>query len=174
MKLYKEKLLSVDDSSLNILSYVSNFRHKLSEACELAQNNLRSVQSKMKERYDKYTQSRSFHPGDYVLALLPVPGKPLQARYFGSHIIKEKVSDLNYISTPDRRKNTQLCHIKMLKSYVNRDKNNVVQCANIVSRVPQNCNNVCDKQNSQDFENKIPGLSRLQNSDILCNLDSKL
>ena len=75
LKLYKEKLLSEDDSSLNILSYVSNFRHKLSEACELDQNNLRSVQSKMKERYDKYTQSRSFQPGDQVLVLLPVPGK---------------------------------------------------------------------------------------------------
>ena len=62
----------------------------------------------------------------------------------------------------------------MLKSYVNRDKNNVVQCANIVSPVTQNCNNVCDTQNSQDFENKITGLSRLQNSDILCYLDSKL
>ena len=60
LKLNKEKLLSEDVSSLNILSYVSNFRHKLSEACKLAQNNLRSVQSKMKERYDKYTQSRSF------------------------------------------------------------------------------------------------------------------
>ena len=46
---------------LNSLSYVSNFRHKLSEACELAQNNLRSVQSKMKERYDRYTQSRYFN-----------------------------------------------------------------------------------------------------------------
>ena len=63
LKLYKEKLLSEYDSSLNILSYVSNFRHKLSEACELAQNNLRSVQFRMKERYDKYTQSRSFQLG---------------------------------------------------------------------------------------------------------------
>ena len=54
LKLYKEKLFSEDDSSLNILSYVSNFRHKLSETCELAQNNLGSVQSKMKERYDEF------------------------------------------------------------------------------------------------------------------------
>ena len=49
-----------------------------------------------------------------------------------------------------------------------------MQCANIVSPVPQNCSNVCDTQNSQDFENKIPDILRLQNSDILCNLDSKL
>ena len=57
LKLFKQKLLSEDDPSLNILNYISNFRHKLSEACELAQNNLRSIQSKMNERYDKYTQS---------------------------------------------------------------------------------------------------------------------
>ena len=107
--------------------------------------------------------------------MLPVTGKPLQARYFGPYIVQDKVSDLNYIvSTPDRRKNTELCPINMLKSYVNSDINNLVQCANIVSHVPQNCNNVCDTQNSQDFENKIPGLSRLQNSDILCNFDSRL
>ena len=62
----------------------------------------------------------------------------------------------------------------MLKSYVNREKNNVFQCANIVSPVPQNCNNICDTQNSQDFENKIHGLSRLQNLDTLCELDSRL
>ena len=66
LKLYTEKRLSQDDSSLTILSYVSNFRHKLSEACELAQNNLRSVQPKIKERYDKCTQSRYFQPGDQV------------------------------------------------------------------------------------------------------------
>ena len=66
------------------------------------------------------------------------------------------ISDLNYIvSTPDRRKNTQICHINMLKSYINRDKNNVVQCANIVSLVPENCKIVCDTQNSRDFEIKF-------------------
>ena len=87
--------------------------------------------------------------------MLPVPGKPLKARYFSPYIVKEKVSDLNNIvSTPDKRKNTQLCHINMLTSDVNRDKNNVVQCANIVSPVPQNCNNVFDTQNSQDFDSK--------------------
>ena len=104
---------------------------------------------------DLYNQEIRF------LALLPAPGKPLQARYFGPYIVKEKVSDLNYIViTPDRRKTTHLCLINMLKSYVNRDKN-IVQCANIVSLVPQSCNNVFDTHNSQDFENKIPGLSRL-------------
>ena len=78
----------------------------------------------LKERCYKYmyTQSRSFQTGDQVLALLSVPGKPLQARYFGPYIVKDKVSDLNYIvNTPDGRRNTQLCHFEMLKSYADRN-----------------------------------------------------
>ena len=83
--------------------------------------------------------------------MLPVPGKPLQAGYFSPYIVKEKLSDLNYIvGTPDRRKNTRMSYLHV--SHVNKDKNNVVQYANTVSPIPQNCNNVCDTQNSQDFE----------------------
>ena len=33
-----------------------------------------------------------------------------------------KINDVNYIvRTPERRKSKQLCHINMLKKYVNRD-----------------------------------------------------
>ena len=67
----------------------------------------------MKDRYDKYIQSRSFQPGNQILVLLSVPDKPFQARYFGPYIVTVKLSDLNYnVSTADRRKKTHLCHIK--------------------------------------------------------------
>ena len=36
LKLFKEKLLSHDDVSLNLLQNVSDFRTKLSKACEMA------------------------------------------------------------------------------------------------------------------------------------------
>ena len=53
---------------------------------------------------------------------LPVPGNTLQSRFFRPYVIKKKLSDLNYkVTTPDRRKETQLCHINMLKPYVERD-----------------------------------------------------
>jgi hypothetical protein len=108
LKLLKEKLLSVDESPLNLLQYVSDFRQKLSTACDIARGNLESVQVKMKDRYDQKTEDRSFEPGDKVLALLPIPGSPLQARYFGPYTIDKKVSDLNYvINTPGRRKQKQ-------------------------------------------------------------------
>ena len=80
LKLLK-KILSDDDSSLNLLQCVSNFKNSLSKASEAARGNLKLAQSKMKLHYDENAQDRNSEPGDKVLALLPIPGKPLQARY---------------------------------------------------------------------------------------------
>ena len=80
---------------------------------------LKSTQGKMKQKYDKNTKERNFKSRDKVFALLPIP---LQARYFSPYTVKKKTNDLKYIiTTPDRRKQKQLCHINMLKEYVNRD-----------------------------------------------------
>ena len=115
LKLLKEKFLSQEGTPLNLLQYVSDFRSKLLTACEAAKSN-KSAQGKMKQNYDKNTKERSFKSGDKVLALLPIPGRPLQARYFGPYTLEKKASDLNYIiTTPDRRKQKQLYHINMLK-----------------------------------------------------------
>ena len=48
LKLLKEKLLEDDDCALNLLEYVSDFRGKLTEACDLARKNLKSAQNCMK------------------------------------------------------------------------------------------------------------------------------
>ena len=47
--------------------------------------------------YDENAKERKFMPGDRVLALLPIPGKPLQARYYGPYTVEKKISDVNYI-----------------------------------------------------------------------------
>ena len=176
LKLLKEKFLSDEIECLNLLEYVSEFRTRLSRACELARENLESAQKSMKARYDKSTSKRKFEPGQTVLALLPVPGKPLQARYFGPYLIDKKLSDLNYILiTPDRRKQKQLCHVNMLKPYIDRNnpKNVVVQPVNVVS------SNYSENSSIETdlYENSLYSrlsTARLQNSDILQNLDSKL
>ena len=93
LKLFKEKLLSHDDVSFNLLQYVSDFRTKLSKPCEMTKSKLKSAQNSMKNRYDKNSVSRTFKPSDKALALLPVPGRPLQARYFGPYIVDKKMSD---------------------------------------------------------------------------------
>ena len=62
---------------------------------------IKSAQSKMKLHYDENAQDRNFEPGDKVLALLPIPGKPLQARYYGPYTVDKKLSDVNYtVNTP--------------------------------------------------------------------------
>ena len=69
---------------------------------------------------------------------MPVPDRPFQARYVGPYIVEKKGCDLNYIiTTPDRRKQKQLCHINMLKEYVDRDSLNGAT-VNVISSGPQN------------------------------------
>ena len=117
LKFLKENFFSDDDSSLNLLQYVSDFKNRLSKACKAARSNLKSAQRRMKLRYDENSQDRNFEPGDNVLALLPIPGKPLQARYYGPYTVDKKLSDVNYIvNTPGRRKQNNYVISTCLKS----------------------------------------------------------
>ena len=106
---------------------------------------------------------------------MPIPGRPLQARYFGPYTVEKKASDLNYIiTTPDRRKQKQLCHINMLKEYVDRDSSNVAP-VNVISLVPQNQSEINSEEvEEMNFRKTDPTCSKLQNSDILKDLDKKL
>ena len=99
LKILKEKFLSQESTPLNLLRYVTDFQSKLLTACEAAKSNLKKAQGKMKQNFDKNTKERSFKSGDRVLALLPIPGRPLQSRYFGPYTVEKKASDLNYIIT---------------------------------------------------------------------------
>ena len=77
LKLLKENFILSSDESLNLLGYVSDFRTKLTRACELARANLVSAEKSIKSRYDLNTVSHTFKPSQKVLALLPVSGNPL-------------------------------------------------------------------------------------------------
>ncbi|KAK4308447.1 hypothetical protein Pmani_019854 [Petrolisthes manimaculis] len=64
---------------------------------------------------------RTFKVGQKVLAFLPSHGNPLQKRYSGPYVIKEKLSPLNYVlEMPDRRKKSQLVHINLIRNYLSR------------------------------------------------------
>jgi len=72
--------------------------------------------------YDKRTIARTFEVGQKVLVLLPVPGKPLHAKFYGPYTIVQKLGDVDYVvATPDRRKTSRVCHINLLKAYHERD-----------------------------------------------------
>ena len=76
LKLLKEKWLN-DETDTNLLDYVSKFKYKLNRASEIARENLKEAQSKMKKWYDKDAKNKTFSPGDKVLVLFPIPGHPL-------------------------------------------------------------------------------------------------
>ncbi|KAK0145216.1 Retrovirus-related Pol polyprotein from transposon 412 [Merluccius polli] len=101
-----------------LTDYVNGFRRRLYAAGEQAKRNLVKSQRKMKKLFDRRTDKRGFAPGDQVLMLLPVVSSPFHAKFAGPYEILRKVSDQNYvISTPDRRRKTQLCHVNLLTSY---------------------------------------------------------
>ena len=88
---------------------------------------IKESQSKMKVWYDRKEKSGCFEPGDRVLVLFPVVGNPLQAKYSGPYKVVKKISDTNYsVKSPGRRKETQVCHINMLKAYHEKPKPELV------------------------------------------------
>ncbi|KAJ8038116.1 hypothetical protein HOLleu_19101 [Holothuria leucospilota] len=185
LKLLKEKWLSDPGEDIHLLDYVSRFKDRLHGACELAQENLRHSQKKMKAWYDKTTVKREFKPGDKVLVFLPVSGQPLQARFQGPYVIERKVSDTDYvILTPDKRKSKRVCHINMMKRYYEREDCDISKDESVHD---VNCNTndtddqVCiinadyELSNDEIKANNVPDMCiKLQNSDVLKNLDQKL
>ena len=102
----------------NLIDYVNGFQHRLYVAGERAKESLALVQTKMKNLYDRNAEIHQFSPGDQVLALF---GSPFQAKFHGPFTVLRQVSEQNYLlSTPKRRRNTQLCHVNLLKSYYTR------------------------------------------------------
>ena len=167
LKLFKEKFLFDGNDCLNLFSYVSDFRTRLSKVCELARENLKAAQVSMKNKFYKKAVGRCFKPGDKVLILpLLVPGHPLQAKYVGPYIVRGKKSGQNYIvKTPDRCKSQQLCYINMLKPCYERKKNVGPQIVNAVSL----------SLSKDSYEPHIlSDMTKLSNSDVLNNLDEKL
>ena len=173
LKLLKEKLLSDSSKSINLLQYVSDFRTKLYRPCELARVNLSSSQKSIKTKYDVDAVERNFKSGQKALALLPVPGNPLNSRFFGRYVIEKKLSDLNYVVvSPDRRKQTQLCHIKKLKRHVERNSDPVLQPVIVIVVVSEPKKALVSELSSNSFG--PTDTTRLTNTDVLRNLDSKL
>lgn len=160
------------ETHVNLLDYVLNFKERLNRACALAKKNLELTLGKMKTWYDCIARARTFKPGDKVLVLFLLQSNPLQARFHGPYEIHSKVNYLNYtVTTPDRRKARQMCHINMLKPYHNRS-------VKAVSVVNQEVNeSSVEEAELQDEEPSIkPEIipCKLSNSEILQNLDMKL
>ncbi len=168
----------------NIIDYVSGFRRRLYEARAIAQKKLVKSQVKMQQLFDRKAKSRSFQVGDRVLALLSLPNNPFQAKFTGPYSIAKRLSNNNYmLNTPDRRRKVQVCHINLLKSFVDPvstasvgvvtqcDPSNLAQHPVVVAS--PSCS-TCDEFSNFDEDGnlhsrgKVDG--RLDNSKILADL----
>ena len=165
LKVVKEQLLSeTEEESVNVLDYVTKFRERLSRACELACEHLKSSQHVMKARSDRKAESRSFEHGDKVLVLLPIPGEPLKARFSGPYKVDRKLGKETYaVSTPDRRKTKRVCHINMLKKYCDRTDDVPVNVVHVQEDVPS------DAENPSDVDFKSGMIPRVENSKVMSN-----
>ena len=143
---------------------MSDFKNRLSKACEAARSNLKSAQNKMKLHYDGNALDRNLEPGDKVLAFCPflVSLCKLDIMVLIVYVAK-KFSDVNYIvNTPGRHKQKQLCYINMLKKYINMDSS-VISSVNPVNSVPHQQNKI----DSKDMNFVKSFLSRRLNSRTL-------
>ena len=181
--LLREKWLDEDPEKISVLKYVATFKDRLFRAGQIAKRNLQESQSKMKVWYDRKAKSRCFEPGDRVLVLFPVVGNPLQAKYSGPYKVVKKISDTNYlVKTPDRRKETQVCHINMLKAYHEKPKPELVTLNNRLGLESpthsKDCvGQVAEKEEDTESEVRLGNDQqpiKLQNSQILNDLGTKL
>ena len=75
----------------SVVEFVLDMRDRLRSSISHAQQHAEKQNIKSKVWYDKKARSRSFEPGQEILALLPLPGNPLQAKYCGPFTILEKL-----------------------------------------------------------------------------------
>ena len=170
LKLLKENWLASEPPT-NLLDQVSDLRHRLTSACELAQKNMKVTQSRMKKWYNKKAWRQTFKVGEKVLALLPLPNHPLQTKFCGLYVVTKGVGDVSYvIHTPDSCKTQRLCHINMLEGYYETDN-----LASMATTAP-----LYGEEDTTVSENSIPtnsvmisGSCTLQNLEILVNLAMK-
>ncbi len=166
--------------SENIADYVNGFRRRLYEARALAKKKLSKSQIKMQQHFDRKAKLREFQVCDQVLALLPLPANPFQAKFTGPYSVVKRLSNNNYLlNTPDRRKKVQVCHSNLLKLYTAPVRSVTV---NVVNSFPESsplfrCTSGDSLENADEDESflsreKVDG--RLKNFEILLNLSSHL
>ena len=175
LKLLKDCWLD-ETTKVDLLDHIYSLKDKVAGAWRLARQNLEVSQCKMKEQYDKESEIRSFEAGDEVLVLMPTPGQPLNARYFGPYKVVRKINEVNYmINIPEGRKKYKICHLNLLKKFHSRLTNAAV---NVIARdatQPYVSDDYCKYEGAPQHDlSKRCGEVKLKNSDALRQLHDKV
>jgi hypothetical protein len=146
-------------------------RERISTSVRLANDNALVAQSKSKQWYDKCAKDVAFEIGQQVLLLLPLIGKPLEAKYSGPYIVLERLGPVDYlVATPDRRKNKRVVHVNLMKKYESRvDCTPALDVGTAVSACV--CANVSESPNLDEVVEHSP-LDFVQRAELLDLLNS--
>ena len=119
LQILKDKMLNTDKlENVTVSYYVEKMKSNFEKIHNFAFKNLASSQEVMKSNFDLKSKVRKFKEGDLVLAYFPIPRSPLQHKFSGPYVVKKCVNNNNYIiSTPDRRKSSQLVHVNLIKKF---------------------------------------------------------
>ena len=111
----------------NLIDFVLDLREKIKVSLQIANDNELVHKSKSKEWYDLHAKSVTFEKGEQVLLLLPLIGKPLQAKYCGPYQVLKRLGEVDYlVGTPDRRKAKRVVHVNLMKKYLARQGEKVL------------------------------------------------
>ena len=169
LQIFKEQMVNKEVCEVNISQYLRNLKSHMEKIHKFAHSNLTMSQTVMKSKYDRNTKVRKFKVGDEVLVYFPVSKAPLSHKFSGPYTIKKCMNNNNYVvSTPDRRKSSQLVHVNLLKKYLKplpkpvalhcASDSNVTRCKDVTRSTKEHVND--------DLSSLIPALVD-NNSDIL-------
>ncbi|XP_066969281.1 uncharacterized protein [Macrobrachium rosenbergii] len=173
LQVVKDKLLDkYNVEAITVSQYLQKLKGNINKIHKFALNNLCKNQEEMKIRYDKNSKDRKFNVGDLVLAFYPITGSPFKSKFSGPYVIQKRLNNQNYIiKTPDRRKNTRLVHVNMLKEY-HADSSAALFCSRDTDIVKQKSTTLKDV-NSLGLD-EIPSWADFSNKEILESLPQYL
>ena len=169
LQLIKNSWLRVDIipdlKKTNVIDFVLDLRNKIRDSVKLANDNEQVAKLNSKRYYDRGTKEIEFAEGDKVLLLLPLVGKPLQAKYCGPYTVVQRLGPVDYVvSTPDRRKSQRVVHVNLMKRYITRDSlstNDSLGVSNVLNV------NICDNSISFVDQFDLKHLNESQRHDLL-------
>src|SRR6218665_1365241 len=107
--------------SQNVIDYILLLRDIIRSSLEIVNANEEIVKKRSKVWYDRNTKPVSYKEGNLVLVLLPLIGKPLQAKFFRPYVVEKRIGEVDYVvTTTDRRKSRRVVHVNLLKKYIAR------------------------------------------------------
>ncbi|XP_068248784.1 uncharacterized protein [Palaemon carinicauda] len=174
----KENILhQKPEETTNTLQYIKDLKSKFHQINDLVCSNLLSSQQVMQQQGNKKARLREFQKGDQVLLYHPIPGAPLREKFAGPYTVLDRLSKVNYvISTPDRRKDTQLVHVNLLKRYQSRVNSGPPRVTLVTTSTLRSKDDypVVTTNEDLDEEPELITISDLTNSEIMGKLDSFL